>query len=100
MLPKEPLLLGGTSQLIPPALFVQLLIAFTGTGWISSTFLSLLFHVETVLTVCTVTVYRNQAEGSSHHFTLKNGRFAKLVQLQLIPLLLPLVMTFRCSVER
>lgn len=87
--------------MIPLALFVQLLIPFTGTGWILSTFLSLLFHVvETILTVRTLTAYRNQAEGDGHRLAFKNGGFAKLVQLQLIPLLSPLVMSFGCSVER
>ena len=87
--------------MIPLALFVQLLIPCTGIDCISSTFLRLVFHVvETVLTVCTLTVYGNRAEGYGHHLTLKNGGFAKLVQLQLIPLLLPSVMSFSCSVER
>ena len=38
--------------------------------------------------------------GVGHHLTLENGGFAKLVQLQFIPLLSPSVMSFSCSVER
>lgn len=63
--------------------------------------LSLLSHVvQTVLTVGALTVCGNWAGGYGHHLTLKYGGFSKLVQLQLIPLLSPLIMSLSCSVER